>query len=216
MRPSSGYARFVDVGPREMGSVERRRVVGEAHLPDAVQRAPAPWRSPWTFGQPITLADVRRAFPGLGRYERAMGGTESSPEPHVPLICVRRGVDRWEPCLVRIELLSEDERQRMGLSRARGGRFAGSIRVSDPGYTTGLDGIRVGARYVDIASRLERCELLHGDFEGLVCGLREAPGLWIDLEIRDDPRFADCGSEEWSSCPALDVATITGLVLAPR
>jgi hypothetical protein len=213
---STGYARFVDVGPREMGAVERRRVVGEAHLPDAVQRPPAPWRSPWTLGQPITLADVRRAFPGRGRYERAMGGTESSPEPHVPLFCVRRGVERWEPCLVRIELLSEDERQRMGLSRARGGRFAGSIHVSDPGYATGLDGVHVGARYVDIASRLERCELLHGDFEGLVCGLREAPGLLIDLEIRDDPRFADCVSEEWSSCPALDVATITDLALAPR
>jgi hypothetical protein len=103
----------------------------------------------------------------------------------------------------------------MGLMLPAGERFAGEHRVRDPRFSTGLDGVQVGARYTTLAPRLEHCELHQGDFQGLVCGATGADGLFLYFEIRDD-RIADCTPEQWSSCPALDVAAITEIALAPR
>jgi hypothetical protein len=183
--PARGYARFVDAGPRDMSNIEQRRVVGEVHLPDAIQRPAVPWRVPWPRGQHLTIADVRRAFPGHARYWWDMAGTESSPEPWQPLLCAGRGRGLSADCLVRVTLLSTEERGRMGLMLPAGERFAGEHRVRDPRFSTGLDGVQVGARYTTLAPR------------------------------RED-RIADCTPEQWSSCPALDVAAITEIALAPR
>ncbi len=213
--PLRGYARFVDAGARDMTNLERRRVVGETFLADAIQRPPMPWRAPWLRGQHLTVQDVRRAFPGHSRYWTTVAGTESSPEPHEPIVCAGRGRGIGAQCLVRITLLSFEERGRMGLMLTRGERFEGSIAVRDPGFATGIDGVRVGARYADIASRLHSCELFQGDFQGLICGVPSAQGLFVELEIRD-PRMADCTEEAWSACPALDVARVSAIRLAPR
>jgi hypothetical protein len=214
--PAAGYVRFVDAGPRETSNIEQRRVVGEVHLPDAIQAPAEPWRAPWPRGRHLTIADVRRAFPGHARYWWDMAGSESSPEPDEPIICAGRGRGPAAECLVRVTLLSWEQSGRMGLMLPVGERFAGEIRVRDPRFATGIEGLRVGARYVDIAARLERCELSQGDFQGLVCGVRGTSDLRVELEIRDDPRLAECSPEQWSSCPALDAAIVTNLVLAPR
>lgn len=207
--PPGGYARFVDVGPREMSIIERRRLIGEVRLPDARTPPPTPWRVPWWRGRPITLAEVRRAFPGHARYWSTHART--GEEPNVPVLCAGPAVSA-ETCIVRVELLARRERVHMGLPPSRAGRFA-SVRVRDPAYQTGLHGVHVGARYLELAPRLERCE--RAELGPPTCGVVGAAGLRVELEVGDEEGSLACDPDAWASCPALESATITALVLAP-